>query len=94
MPIFSRGINGAAQRDLHRLIAGRSSSEIAILRHCSAAMIGLLRYDPDQLGQTVGTDGRFRVHNLGPLRMLFHVRPPEDRYAELVGLAINVDWEM
>ena len=92
MPIYSRGIHDAAKRDLQRLVAGRSPSEINTLRHCSSVLIGMLRYDADQLGQPVGADGRFRVYAWG-LRMIFHVRPPEDRYAELVGLGMNAEWE-
>jgi hypothetical protein len=89
--LFSRGINPTAERDFQRLCAARTLEEAELMSEAFRLVQGLLRFDPHLLVQ--GWPGvPFRVFVCGPIRVIFQVRPLDDRYVEVVTVVPNVDW--
>ena len=88
----SVGVRREPERDLNRIEDATAPEEHSRLRYCAQVLVRWLKFDPQLQGvQPTAHPIRRVVH--GPLVVFFWVRAAEDRYAEVIGYARNLDWE-
>ena len=89
MPVFSRGVNPAAQRDLIRILRASPQQERRLIWAAARSLLDDIRIDPHLKGTPSPMSGypHMRRLDLAFLRMFFSVRQPPlmDLYVEVVG---------
>ena len=89
MPVFSRGVSPAAQRDLIRILKACPPSQRRQIWSAAQSLLDEIRIDPHLKGTPSPMPGYPHLRSLdwGFLRIFFSVRQPPllDLYVEVVG---------